>query len=369
VTLDGLDLNGFDLRWTRLVGAKLRNVKSWNIQLAGADLSRAKLDQADLSYGHLDGAKFNHARMVQTNLTMVSAQRASFREADLSYANLGGADLRGADLSLAHVSGVNAWRIEIDGSTRQKDMKVDVWVDPLEDLVDDQNWAIEEIAIKTDHLEAAHLMYLVSSRQKMRTIIDALTRKVVLVLGSFGPRRRSVLLALREHLAQMSYAPIVFDFPRPEQRDLIETVALLANMSRFVIADLTRPRSTPLEAMLIAPQVMVPFAPIIREGESPFAMFAALQAKYDWILDTTRYKDSRHLLRVLGTIVTSCERKADQLVRRRRRAEDVSHGMKLTNKKEKEVEIRPVPRSAVASSHSRHSQSATLARWHARKVV
>ena len=32
---------------------------------------------------------------------------------------------------------------------------------------------------------------------------------------------------------------------------------------------------------------MVPFAPILEEGQLPFAMFVDLQNKYDWVLDVT----------------------------------------------------------------------------------
>ena len=271
----------------------------WDATLTNADLRHANLQEAELNYATLDGARLDRARLVQTNLTLVSAVGTSFRRADLSYADLGGANLSGADLTRAHGSGVNVWSVTVDENTRQKDMLIDVWVDPLEDLVDTENWAIEEIAVRTDHIEAAQLLHLLSSRQKMRTVIEALTGRVVLLLGNFGRTRKSLLLQVRKKLADLGYAPIVFDFPRPSERDLIETVSLIASMSRFVIADLTRPRSTPLEAMLIAPNVMIPFAPIIREGETPFAMFGALQAKYDWILDTWRYRDARHLMRTL----------------------------------------------------------------------
>ena len=40
-------------------------------------------------------------------------------------------------------------------------------------------------------------------------------------------------------------------------------VRLLANLSRFVIVDITNPRSTPLELAEVVPDYMVPFAPIL----------------------------------------------------------------------------------------------------------
>jgi hypothetical protein len=322
VDLRGLELHEMDFRSARLFEANLSECRMWSAIFTEADLRHANLQKTELNYAHLEGAHLDYARLVQSNLTMVSAEGAHFRHADLSYADLGGARLCGADLTEAHVSGVNAWNVEVDEYTRQTDMLIDVWVDPLLDLGDVDNSAIEQIAVRTDHIEAAQLLHLLSSRSKMRTVIQALTGRVVLLLGNFGRNRKSILLQVRVKLAELGYAPILFDFPRPDERDLIETVSLVAGMSRFVIADLTRPHSTPLEAMLIAPNVMIPFAPIIRYGETPFAMFGALQAKYDWILETWSYRDAEHLMRTLKrNVIDPCEQMSRKLVRRQRRAD------------------------------------------------
>jgi hypothetical protein len=39
----------------------------------------------------------------------------------------------------------------------------------------------------------------------------------------------------------------VFSFDRPETKDFTETVRLLAGLSKFVIADLSSPKSAPYE--------------------------------------------------------------------------------------------------------------------------
>jgi hypothetical protein len=96
---------------------------------------------------------------------------------------------------------------------------------------------------------------------------------------------------------------VIFDFEAPSDRDLIETVALLAGLSCFVIADFTKPRSTPLEVMLITPHVRVPFASIIESTEAPFTMLRSLQAKYEWMLPTFSYRNESDLVRRLKTAV------------------------------------------------------------------
>ena len=39
--------------------------------------------------------------------------------------------------------------------------------------------------------------------------------------------------------------PIVFNFDKPETKDFTETVRLFVGMSKFVIADLSSPKSVP----------------------------------------------------------------------------------------------------------------------------
>ena len=58
----------------------------------------------------------------------------------------------------------------------------------------------------------------------------------------------------------------------------------LASLSKFVIVDIANPRSAPLELQATVPDYLVPFSPILQQGEQPFSMFVDLQNKYDWVL-------------------------------------------------------------------------------------
>jgi hypothetical protein len=58
--------------------------------------------------------------------------------------------------------------------------------------------------------------------------------------------RRCALSA--EHL------PIVFNFDKPETKDFTETVRLLGGLVKFVIADLSSPKSVPYELSAIVSQ-------------------------------------------------------------------------------------------------------------------
>jgi uncharacterized protein YjbI with pentapeptide repeats len=322
VYLQGAFMKDLDLTRARLDDARIINARWWEARLTNADLQRTNLSSSDLMYADLRGAQLDSSRIIAANLTLVNAVGASFRGANLSHTVLNGAQLQGADLTGAKVTGTSAWGIKIDAATHQRDLIVERWVDPLEDIVDDTG-AVIDVVVRINHLEAAHLLYLVTNN-KTNTIIDALTDRVVLVLGNFGLRRKAILNQIRFKLAGLGYAPVVFDFDIVD-RDLMDGVTVIAGLSRFVIADLTQPRSTPLESSLIASQFMIPFAPIIREGEQPFSMFSSLQAKYPWVLPTWSYRNQNHLIRHLkSAVINPSEQMLSDLAGRRKVATGAS---------------------------------------------
>lgn len=140
----------------------------------------------------------------------------------------------------------------------------------------------------------------------------------MLLLGRFTEGRIQILERLREKLRSLGFVPMVFNFDKPETKDFTETVRLLANMSHFVIVDITNPRSTPLELQATVPDYMVPFAPILQEGEEPFAMFVDLN-KYDWVLKPViEYPSVDRLIEVFeDEIVRPAEAKFDDLLKQR----------------------------------------------------
>jgi len=315
INLQGAMLKEFDLRGARLEGADFTSAVWWSARLSQAHLQHARFDFAELLYADLAGANLDFARLVGANLTHMDATKACFRKANLRHAILNSALLHGADLTEANVTGTSAWAIEIDKETKQKDLLVQILGDILEELVDDSDSAKDFRTVRIQNVEAAHLLHLVTTN-KTKTIIDALTDRVVLILGNFGLRQLAFLERLRQRLLELGYAAVIFDFA--VNRDLIDGVTVLAGLSKFVIADLTKARSTPLESLLIASQFMIPFAPIIRKEEQPFSMFSSLQAKYHWVLPTWKYRDRAHLIRNVERIVKICEQKQRELERKRR---------------------------------------------------
>jgi Pentapeptide repeats (8 copies) len=296
-----------DLYQANLIGANLE----------GANLEGANLEGANLSDANLAGANLGGANLSDANLYAVDLNRADLCFADLTGANLSGADLSAADLSAAqllftdltsadltgcHIHGISAWNLKLEGA-KQRNL-----------VITPQN----EPEITVDNIEVAQFVYLLLHNEKIRDVIDTIGKKGVLLLGRFTDGRMVVLERLREKLRDLGFVPMVFNFDKPETKDFSETVRLLASLSKFVIVDITNPRSAPLELQATVPDYMVPFAPILQQGEQPFAMFVDLQNKYDWVLDVVRYPSVDRLLEVLeDKVVRHAEAKFRKLLARR----------------------------------------------------
>ena len=77
----------------------------------------------------------------------------------------------------------------------------------------------------------------------------------------------------------------------------------LAGLSCFIIADITNPKSTPLELQATVPNYMIPFVPLLQQGEQPFSMFVDLKSKHNWVLDTLVYDTLSNLIKSLEEAV------------------------------------------------------------------
>jgi hypothetical protein len=115
-----------------------------------------------------------------------------------------------------------------------------------------------------DDLKVAQFIYLLLRNEKIRDVIDTIGEKGVLILGRFTEERKAVLDAIRDRLRELGFVPMMFDFERATQRDFTETIKTLAGLSRFIVADITNPKSSPLELQAPMPDYMIPFPSFTR---------------------------------------------------------------------------------------------------------
>lgn len=303
-TLRGANLSYSDLRQAKLHKAFLFNAFLIETDLSNADISEADFIQAGLLRANLKGANLlkcvlMSANLADANLSCATLVQASLCRANLSHTNLSNADLRDASLTRASfvgtiVTGAKVSSCEVYG--------ISVW--DLEGEFEEQRDLIitpENVpAITVDNIKVAQFIYLILNNSELRSLINTLISKTVLILGRFAiPERKAILDALRNKLREHDLLPIVFDFDRPTDKDFTETVKTLAGISYFVIADITNPKSSPLELQATVPDYQIPFVPIIQEGERPFAMMVDLQKKYPWVLPTRSYDSIETLMAAL----------------------------------------------------------------------
>jgi hypothetical protein len=209
-----------------------------------------------------------------------------------------------ATLTGCRVYGISAWNVKLGAATKQDALIITAPGEP-EVIIDD--------------LEVAQFVYLLLRNEKIRNVLDTIGRKGVLLLGRFTEGRIEVLERLRDELRQRGYVPIVFNFDKPETKDFTETVRLLAGLSKFVVADITNPKSSPLELQATVPDIMVPFQPIIQQGETPFAMLQDLWIKHrDWVFEPIVYSSIDRLVETMDAeIISPAEARFNELVMRR----------------------------------------------------
>src|SRR5258708_16851802 len=334
--LRAADLSGANLVHTTFYKAKLIKATLYKAQLdeadfRNADLRRANLSEAACVQTNLREAKLQQSDLSGANLSAADLRKANLCEANLSNANLSGADLSGADLRGAYLSralfietnlsgadltncfvyGLSVWKVDLQGAKQES-----LIITPL-----------YESTITVDNLEVAQFIYLLLNNKKIRDVIDTITSKVVLILGRFTPGRKAILDALRDELRKHNYTPVLFDFEKPANRDLTETVSTLAHLARFIIVDLTDPSSAPHEVATVIPYTVVPVQPLLLQEplmvdgkvveRREYTMFEDLRRRHSWELPTVRYQDATNLFTLLKEqIIDPAERKAQELAKR-----------------------------------------------------
>jgi uncharacterized protein YjbI with pentapeptide repeats len=293
----------FDTRWN---SANLRDV----------DFSLANLSLAHFSKADLSGAKLERCKMTSAFVYEADLSGTNLREAHLHFTNFYGSNFRGADLTRADLSGANLVKADFSAAnlTSARVFGTSVWKTTVTDALQRDlivSGLRESERIEVDNLHAAQFIHLLLSNRHVRDIVDAASAKVVLILGGFSKERKAILDDLRSGLRERNFVPIVFDDERPESRSLIETVKVLAGLSRLLIADVTDGRSVPHElSAIVSTLPSVPIQPILLAGKTAWATFESITG-YRSVLPLFKYADGAHLQGSLDHLLAICQRYLD----------------------------------------------------------
>lgn len=294
--LSGANLIAAELNQSHLSQAILRNAN-----LHRAQLARATIFLADLSGSNLSDANLNASFITGTNLKGVDLTNANLYQVSIVDTNLEGANLTGCS-----IYGISAWNLNLDNSI-QSNLVISRMGEP---------------SITVDNLEVAQFLYLLLHNEKIRDVIDMIGKKAVLILGRFTSERKAVLDAIRENLRKRNYIPILFDFDKPASKTLTETVSTLAHMARFIIADITDPKSIPQELQRIVPNLpSVPVQPLLMSSSTEYGMFESFK-DYPWVLKIQQYDTLENLISSFEEkVIAPAEAKSNEIEEKRKRQE------------------------------------------------
>jgi hypothetical protein len=278
-----------DLARANLHGAQLKGVQLYEADISEADFSEANLINSDLGSTNARNANFSGADIRWADLTEANFSGAILRGAKLVGSNLSETCFEDADLTDCNVYAISAWNLRTNKNTKQTNLTIT---------------RSDESTITVDNIKVAQFIYLILKNEEIRDAINTLTSKSVLILGRFADdKRKTILNTLRNKLREYNLLPIVFDFERPIDRNITETVKTLAGISYFVIADVTSPKSSPLELQAIVPDYQIPVVPIIQDDDLPFSMINDLRTQHSGLLDPLTYDSEETLIRVLKSAI------------------------------------------------------------------
>jgi uncharacterized protein YjbI with pentapeptide repeats len=324
-----------DLSGVNLSGAILDGARFLMVKLRGANLSEARLQSASFRHVDLNGANLCAAYLAEACLHRAQLVKADLRLANLMWTNLWKANLSGADLRMANLIGANLWQANLSGADLSEAMLehavlvesnmegailsgcrifgISAWNVRLDGAI--QSGLVitpqEESEIQLDDLEIAQFIYLLLNNKKIRRVIDESTSKVVLILGRFTPKRKSILNTVKEELRKCGYVPVLFDFDKSGNQTKLETVSTLAHLAGFVIADLTDAKSVLQELQAIVPLCpSVIVQPLLLASQEEPGMFDFFR-KFPSVLPPISYENQKTLLAELRkSIIAHAESRA-----------------------------------------------------------
>jgi uncharacterized protein YjbI with pentapeptide repeats len=187
------NLHEADLRDANLDRAIFAEAGMFRADLKGASVDQTIFAGSNLNFADLEGlaeADLTGADLSGATLSEANVSRATMKHAILRGEAFQGTvmvhrDLQGADLSGSRVYGVSAWDVVVDEETIQADLIITPDHEPQ---------------ISVDNIKVAQFIYLLLSNAELREVIETITSRAVLILGSFSPARKLILDAVRSSL-------------------------------------------------------------------------------------------------------------------------------------------------------------------------
>ena len=270
----GSHISGSDLCFSHFMHCDFSNASMRVSRMGSAEFNDCEFSGANMSYCSAEDTSFVGSRFVKTRLNHMSLVKSDFSNTIIDN---------------SRVYGISAWDLTLEGSQQN-------------------NIYIEEegVRITVPSIELAQFISLLLNNSKVRDFIDTITSKMVLILGRFSNDRKPILDKIKKEIQRRDYLPVIFDFDGPNNRNLTETIVTLASLSKFVIADISSPKSIPHELQSIIQQFpSLPIQPLITQGQREYGMFEHFE-NYPWVLEKIIYSENE-ISKTVDHITSNCE--------------------------------------------------------------
>lgn len=273
--LKGIKFKNCYFRKANFRNANLQDVKFENCTCEMTYFIQSNLMRSFFVHTNLSGAKFGNANLYKSNF--IDSQLLG---CSLMWANIIETKFKDSNLSNSRIYGASIWNTTFE-NTKQSNI-----------IITKQ----DEVCISVDNLEIAQFLYLITSNKKIKSIIETLSSKIVLLLGRFTSARKEILDKLKIELSKQQYIPIIFDFQKPINKDFIESVLIIAQLSKFIIADFSDPKIILEEVPAIVRNTSTVVLPILKIGEQEPETLNNLRVNHLSISKTFFYDDLNDLL-------------------------------------------------------------------------
>jgi hypothetical protein len=226
----------------------------------------AHFEEGDFSGANFSGATFLNTKFNKTILTGANFEDATFINCNLNRVNLVGAFFHVKEITETVVYGIAAWDLQTADNMNQSKLVIERTYGLYSDLIQQG-----KIPMMVDDIELAQFIYYLSNHKKLRDALNILNDRGVLLLGRFQDGGLERLYVMREWFQRKGYMAMIFDFERPDNLSLTETVVTMAGLSKFVVVDLSG-SSVPAELQAILSQIK---KPVLAFG-NPYALFPDL---------------------------------------------------------------------------------------------
>lgn len=236
------------------------------LNLQGSVFEDSHFEEGDFSRANFSGATFRNTKFNKTILTGAFFDDATFVNCNLNRVNLVGASFHIKEITETVVYGIAAWDMQTSDDMKQSKLVIEKTYALYSDLIQQG-----KVPMMVDDIELAQFVYYLSNHKKIRDALNILNDRGVLLLGRFKDGGLERLYSMREWFQGKGYMAMIFDFLRPDNLSLTETVVTMAGLSKFVVVDLSG-SSIPAELQSILSQIK---KPVLAFGD-PYALFPDL---------------------------------------------------------------------------------------------